>query len=439
MHVWYQYSLHDFVAYGIFCGCCVHGKFPCPICKTALQFIWLKKGGKFSSFDKHRQFLPLNHPFREDIKNFMKGVIVTDPAPEMMTPEAVHAQIEGLMVDEGGIKFVGYGEEHAWTHKSGLERLPYHDDLLHPHNCDMMHTEKNIAEGLYGTLMDTDKSKDNVKARIVMAELCDRPKQKMQPPIGRKTWRRPKTEFTLSRPQRREVLEWFQTLMFPDGYASNWRRGVNLSTLRVNGLKSHDYHVWLERILPVMVRGYVPDDVWQVLVELSNFFRQLCAKEISRAVVASMEKLAPVLLCKLEKIFPPGFFLSMQHLILHLSYEARMGGPVQWRWCYSIERVLKVIHTMTRNKGKIEASITEASCLEEMSNFTTTYYADNLPSVHNPPPHYNASENESTLSLFRGQLGSASEGTNKILTHEEWRSIMLYVLTNLSEVEQYIG
>jgi len=188
-----------------------------------------------------------------------------------------------------------------------------------------------------------------------------------------------------------------------------------------------------------MVRGYVPDDVWQVLVELSNFFRQLCAKEISRAVVASMEKLAPVLLCKLEKIFPPGFFLSMQHLILHLSYEARMGGPVQWRWCYSIERVLKVIHTMTGNKGKIEASITEASCLEEMSNFTTTYYADNLPSVHNPPPHYNASENESTLSLFRGQLESASEGTNKILTHEEWRSIMLYVLTNLSEVEQYIG
>jgi hypothetical protein len=59
-----------------------------------------------------------------------------------------------------------------------------------------------------------------------------------------------------------------------------------------------------------------------VLAELSNFFRQLCAKKLSRAVVANMEKMAPVLLCKLEKIFPPGFFLLMQHLILHLSYEA---------------------------------------------------------------------------------------------------------------------
>ena len=35
--------------------------------------------------------------------------------------------------------------------------------------------------------------------------------------------------------QRKELLEWFQTLMFPDGYAANLRRGVNLSTMRING------------------------------------------------------------------------------------------------------------------------------------------------------------------------------------------------------------
>jgi hypothetical protein len=44
-------------------------------------------------------------------------------------------------------------------------------------------------------------------------------------------------------------------------------------------------------------------------------------------MVADLERLAPVLLCKLEKIFPPGFLNPMQHLILHLPYEARMGGP----------------------------------------------------------------------------------------------------------------
>jgi hypothetical protein len=42
-------------------------------------------------------------------------------------------------------------------------------------------------------------------------------------------------------------------LMFPDGYAANLRRGVNLSTLRVNRMKSHDYHILIERLLPAMV------------------------------------------------------------------------------------------------------------------------------------------------------------------------------------------
>ena len=64
-----------------------------------------------------------------------------------------------------------------------------------------------------------------------------------------------------------------------------------------------------------------------MLAELSFFFHQLCAKEVSMKVVEELEKAAPLLLYKLEKIFPPSFFLSMQHLILHLPSEARMGGP----------------------------------------------------------------------------------------------------------------
>jgi hypothetical protein len=133
----------------------------------------------------------------------------------------------------------------------------------------------------------------------------------MQPSRGGKKWTRPKADFILAKKHRREVLEWIQTLMFPNGYAANLRRGVNLSTLRVNGMKSHDYHIWIQRLLPAMVRCYVPEHVWLALAELSYFFRQLCAKESSRTVIKDLENMAPVLLCKLEKIFPPGFFNLM--------------------------------------------------------------------------------------------------------------------------------
>ena len=173
MHVWYHYSLHDFLAFGLFSTRCVHEKFSCPICKAHLRFIWLQKGGKYSSFDRHHQFLPLDHPFRQDIKNFTKGVVVTDPAPWMMTGAEVHAQIDALVPNEEG-GFVGYGEQHMWTHKSGLTRLLYFDDFLLPHNIDVMHTEKNVAKVLWAIIMDIpDKTEDNPKARVDQAALCD--------------------------------------------------------------------------------------------------------------------------------------------------------------------------------------------------------------------------------------------------------------------------
>jgi hypothetical protein len=109
---------------------------------------------------------------------------------------------------------------------SGLTRLPYYDDLLLPRNIDVIHTEKNAIEALWATIVDIpDKTKDNIKARVDLAVLCDRPNQEMKLPSSGKTWRRPKVDFVLSKALRREVLEWIKMLMFPDGYAANMSRG----------------------------------------------------------------------------------------------------------------------------------------------------------------------------------------------------------------------
>jgi hypothetical protein len=67
----------------------------------------------------------------------------------------------------------------------------------------------------------SDKLKDNVKARVDLAALCDRPNQEMKPPSGGKTWRRHKADFVLSWAHSKEVLHWIMMLMFPDGYATN--------------------------------------------------------------------------------------------------------------------------------------------------------------------------------------------------------------------------
>jgi hypothetical protein len=55
----------------------------------------------------------------------------------------------------------------------------------------------------------------------------------------------------------------------------------------------------------------------------------------------------------------------------------------------------------------------------------------------NPPPRYNEDWSESSLSLFKGQLGRGSTATAKTLQQHEFHTITLYVLFNLDEVVPY--
>jgi hypothetical protein len=87
---------------------------------------------------------------------------------------------------------------------------------------------------------------------------------------------------------------------FPDGYAAGLKRAVNLKTEKLIGLKSHDFYILMERIIPIIFRGYMPDTMWQAIAELRYFYRQICAKEISKNMMEKLEKEIHVLLCKLD-------------------------------------------------------------------------------------------------------------------------------------------
>jgi hypothetical protein len=45
-------------------------------------------------------------------------------------------------------------------------------------------------------------------------------------------------------------------------------------------------------------------------------------------MMLKLQKEIPMLLCKMVKTFPPRFFNPMQDLLIYLSYEAKVGGPI---------------------------------------------------------------------------------------------------------------
>jgi hypothetical protein len=86
----------------------------------------------------------------------------------------------------------------------------------------------------------------------------------------------------------------------------------------------------MERLMSTMFRGYLNADLWNIFIELSYFYRHICAKEVSKAMIEKLEKEISLFVCKMEKVFAPGWFNVMQHLLVHLHWEARVGGPVQF-------------------------------------------------------------------------------------------------------------
>jgi hypothetical protein len=78
----------------------------------------------------------------------------------------------------------------------------------------------------------------------------------------------------------------------------------------------------------VMFHGYFKSSWWKMFAKLSYFYRQICAKKVSKAMMQRLEKEIAVLVCKMEIVFPPRWFNAMQYLLVHLPLEARVGGPI---------------------------------------------------------------------------------------------------------------
>jgi hypothetical protein len=163
---------------------------------------------------------------------------------------------------------------------------------------------------------------------------------------------------------------------FPDGYASNLSTCINDDGCNLLGLKIHDCHILLQRILPVAFRGIMHTDIYEAIVELGNIFQQLCAKTLKLHVLHRMKYEIPIVLCKLEQIFPAALFDVMIHLDVHLPDEAILRGLVQYRWMYLVERRLYTLNHSVRNMARPEGSIAEAYVADECLLACSRYFDD---------------------------------------------------------------
>ena len=84
-------------------------------------------------------------------------------------------------------------------------------------------------------------------------------------------------------------------MIFPHGFASNPERRVSADGNKVQGFKTHDCHILLQRVLPV-IRGLGRPDLYRAVAELGQFFRELCSRNIRIDALERLRDKIPTIL-----------------------------------------------------------------------------------------------------------------------------------------------
>ncbi|CAL9012431.1 unnamed protein product [Prunus brigantina] len=301
-----------------------------------------------------------------------------------------------------------------------------------------MHVEKNVFDTLIGTILDIEgNTKDTIKARLDLERMG----------IRRGLWmnrdsdkaRRDLAFFSMKPNDKKDFLKFISSVKFPDGYASNIARCVNVDGGKFTGLKSHDCHVFMQRLLPVGIRHLLPEDVVKPIMLLSRFFSQLTAKTLRKTDIHQLRHDIVQVLCKFEMIFPPAFFTSMIHVMVHLPEEALLAGPVNYRWMYPIERLLGELKKTVRNRAKPEGSIIEAWVQYESLNFCGMYLKDVDTAFNRPQRNNDGGVRNEKLSVFAQSarpFGDPARGES--LSRNDMEVAHWFVLNNCDEIMAYL-
>ncbi|XP_021755964.1 uncharacterized protein LOC110721140 [Chenopodium quinoa] len=364
-------TIQDFPAYGNLSGYTVKGKTACPIGMEDCKRTWLNASKKHV-YPVHRQFLPPNHPYRRR-KNVFNGKQEFKGRSKVILGEEIFDKVKNIDITFGK-KHKSALSTQGFKKCSVLWLLPYWKYLCVRHSLDVMHIEKNVCDSLIGTLLNINgKTKDGKKAKDDLKDMGIRGELHAVDNDKGRTYL-PPAAYTLSRKEKIKFCESLTGVKVPEGYSSNILNLMNMETLKLVGLKSHDCHVLMQQLLPVAIRSILPKDVRFAIIRLCGFFHAIYSKVIDPKELTTLENEIVLVLCQLEMYFPPSFFDVMVYLLIHLVREIRYCGPVHMRNQWYFERKMKTYKGYVTNAFHPEGCIAERLFYEEVLAHTGDFF-----------------------------------------------------------------
>jgi hypothetical protein len=190
-----------------------------------------------------------------------------------------------------------------------------------------MHYKMNLAKNFLKTI--TGK-KDIVKVR---RDLQRRGIQKhlwlTTNPRRRRRLLKPAAPYVLMDAEFEVFANTIESLKTPTRYSSAF--GKHIRKRNFGALKSHDYHVLMQQLMPLALRGLLKPGPRMAVMWMCKMFRRICIKVYDPAKFPSLEADVAESRALLEMEFPSSFFDIMTHLPYHLVQEQDMCGHVATR------------------------------------------------------------------------------------------------------------
>ena len=234
-----------------------------------------------------------------------------------------------------------------------------------------MHCEKNFCENLLKTICGF-KEKDSVRVRRDMQREGIRPHLWMtRDPKNPNKFLKPAANYVL-KPEEFDIFcTRLENLKVPSEYCSEL--GVHIRNRKFGALKSHDYHILMQTLLPLALRGLMEPNTRMAIMRACRVFRRICCKVWDPEQTENLREDVAITMCLMEIAFPPTFFDIMSHMPEHLVDELIVLGPVQVRWMYPVERTMMTLKSHVKNRARPEASIAHGYLLDETMGFATSY------------------------------------------------------------------
>ncbi|GJX56651.1 hypothetical protein Tco_0286548 [Tanacetum coccineum] len=433
------WTINDFPARSSLSGWSGQGYKACPTCNEDTPSVRVL--GK-TAYVGHRRFLKKPHKWRRSLE--FNGEIEDGDPPRKFDRDQIQAQlarlptrVKGKHPSYGGVKIKrNVLVELNWTKRSIFYELEYWSFLTLKHNLDIMHIEKNVLEAILNTLLMNDKSKDTAKARQDLKKLGIRSGLWLgQTKNGKCS--KPQAAYSFSPENRKKFCQFIKGVKLPDGFGSNFKHKVTDNDTNITGLKSHDCHIMMQRLLPYGLQQYLPDEVAKPIIELCSFFKQICSATLMEDDMLKAQSKVVDILCNLELIYPPAFFDIMIHLVIHLPLEALEGGPIRPRWMFPFERFMKKLKGYVRNKAKPEGSIAEGYVAEEALTFSSHYFRDVTTKFNRPDRNVDPPPPTCQFQVFRSLCKSIGLRSVIRFDAQELKKVIWYVLHNSPEIDTY--